>query len=699
MIEKYEQKVVLGYVGNVIEAAGPASAVGRAVVKWLVEGRGQSVGLRARDFDVPDETDDFDLFDERPPMFARGATLDKARWQDLRKLVRTKVTGMQNLRPGRTERRLRGLATLLGLNDLEREVLGVMARYAVTEGVEHLWDYLNVALGGGRRLQANERVLALLLHASRNAIAETLSTDSTLVASGFITIDEDGDVSVLDRLRRILTTPLAPGRDLRQVLLGKPVRGHLDWSDFDHIGDARDQVAAILAGALKHQHRGVNVLLYGPPGTGKTEFCKTLAHRLNVPLFAIGEADEAGNEPERRERLGELRMAQRLMASGGLLLFDEAEDLLDRISQGLPFGPRGRLGSKVFLNRCLENTPVPVLWTANDVDGIDAAILRRMSFAIELRVPPAPIRERVWSRVLSKHGVALPEIEIAKLAREFPAAPALADSAVVAAKLAGGDAEVVRGAVRGIGALVGGTSVPMKPSSLPFDPALINAGEESELLSDLLQRLSARDAPRAFSICLSGPPGTGKSAWVRHLAEAMGLEVLEKRASDLLSMYVGDTEKSIARAFAEARAAGAFLVFDEADSLLGDRRGAVRSWEVSQVNEMLTWMEAHPLPFACTTNLSERLDEASWRRFLIKVRFHYLLPDQADRAFRQFFELEPPTKLKELSVLTPADFAVVRRKAELLGGLDNADLLLRMLRAECGNKPNQTRPVGFKSTD
>ena len=57
----------------------------------------------------------------------------------------------------------------------------------------------------------------------------------------------------------------------------------------------------------------------------------------------------------------------------------------------------------------------------------------------------------------------------------------------------------------------------------------------------------------------------------------MGLQVVQKRASDLLNAYVGGTERNIADAFAEARDVDAFLVFDEADSLLLDRADAVRS--------------------------------------------------------------------------------------------------------------------------
>ena len=107
----------------------------------------------------------------------------------------------------------------------------------------------------------------------------------------------------------------------------------------------------------------------------------------------------------------------------------------------------------------------------------------------------------------------------------------------------------------------------------------------------------------------------------------MGLDVIHKRTSDLFSMWDGGSEQNIAQAFAEARDCGAFLIFDEADSPLADRTGAQRSHEVSQVNDMLTWMESHPLPFACTTNLMDRLDAASLRRFTFKIQMGYLTRD------------------------------------------------------------------------
>ena len=94
-----------------------------------------------------------------------------------------------------------------------------------------------------------------------------------------------------------------------------------------------------------------------------------------------------------------------------------------------------------------------------------------------------------------------------------------------------------------------------------------------------------------------------------------------------------------------------------------DRRGASHSWEVTQVNEMLTWMESHPLPFVCTTNLMDRLDQASLRRFTLKLRFDPLSAAQAFLAFEHFFGISAPQTLPD--GLSPGDFATVKRKRDV----------------------------------
>lgn len=372
---------------------------------------------------------------------------------------------------------------------------------------------------------------------------------------------------------------------------------------------------------------------------------------------------------------------------------DEAEDLFDA---GFDlFRRRASAGSRAFVHRLLETAPAPVIWTANDLGAFGPAVLRRMACCIELRVPPPAVRETLWRDAAQEEGVAVADADLTGLARTLPAAPALARSAMRAARLAGGDAATVRWAVRGVArAMAGGRLPPEEGLGEAFDLALVNADQD---IAALAERLAAPDAPRRVSLLLSGPPGCGKSAYARHLADRMGLPLLVRRASDLLAPFVGETEQRIARAFAEARDDGAMLVFDEADSLLAERGLAHRSWEVTQVNEMLTWMERHPLPFCCTTNLPERLDAAAMRRFLVKARFGFLAPAQAALAWRRAFGGDPPAGLAALDRLTPADFDLVRRGAELAGTLGDAAAPLAALEREQRAKPGVTAPIGFRA--
>ena len=153
-------------------------------------------------------------------------------------------------------------------------------------------------------------------------------------------------------------------------------------------------------------------------------------------------------------------------------------------------------------------------------------------------------------------------------------------------------------------------------------------------------------------------------------------------------------EHPLAAAFSEAKKKKMLLVFDEADSFLQDRRNAQRSWEVTQVNEMLTQMESHPLPFVCTTNLMEDLDQASLRRFTFKVKYDFLTRQQVELAFRHFFGVEASVSMSDLTCLTPGDFAVVAKRAGICG-IDSPKELAAMLRQEQEVKDVHSTPLGF----
>ena len=176
-----------------------------------------------------------------------------------------------------------------------------------------------------------------------------------------------------------------------------------------------------------------------------------------------------------------------------------------------------------------------------------------------------------------------------------------------------------------------------------------------------------------------------------------------RRASDLLSPWLGETEQQLARMFREARDQGALLLLDEADSFLRERTGATHGFEVTQVNEVLVQMEAFEGLFVASTNLLGSLDAAALRRFDLKIEFQALGVEQALALLRELVPGEVTgemlrlarARLAGLDGLTPGDFAAVMRRLGVTGRRPTTEALLAGLAAEARLKPGATRPIGF----
>jgi SpoVK/Ycf46/Vps4 family AAA+-type ATPase len=243
--------------------------------------------------------------------------------------------------------------------------------------------------------------------------------------------------------------------------------------------------------------------------------------------------------------------------------------------------------------------------------------------------------------------------------------------------------------------------------------------ESRHPVAKIIDALKAR--PRA-SLCFYGLPGTGKTALGEHIARSIDRPLMIRRASDLMSKYVGETEQQMAKMFADAAREKAVLLLDEADSFLQNRQMAVRNYEVSEVNEMLQGMERFDGIFICTTNLFDRIDEAALRRFAFKLRF---LPLNAAQRLRMFatealgwsadetvtdpqardaaaaaqVPRELAERLSRLELLAPGDFAVVKRQSDLLGDLPTPEEFVEQLEREHRAKPDVkfSKPIGFVS--
>lgn len=572
------------------------------------------------------------------------------------------------------DRRIAWLAETLGLDLVEQAILDVVARCVLHTS----WDMLLSALPGRGHHPSPLRI-AYLTGLRPSEIEDRLSAGARLWRCGLIDNDGDGELSGNRLLHRIARSSSSPARLARQLMPAAP-HSSLGWSDFDHIGPQRTIAEALVA----NDHPAA-ILLYGPPGTGKTEFARLVADRAGKSAIFAGLDDDNGAEPDRRERLAHLAVLRALTAKDAkrIVVMDEADDVLQLGERE----DRGRR-SKQFLNRMIEERERPTIWIVNNVHRLEESLIRRMSLAIEFPVPPRSVRCKVVERHARAARLKLLKPDVERIA-SLPAAPAVIGTALSCAKAAGGGGGAALAIGEGLVAAISG-EVPSSEVLPPcYDPALALADADLDALAARLER----SADPRWSLLLSGPSGTGKSAYARHLAERLGMDLVVKRGSDLLSPFLGKTEANIAEAFREAARGRCLLLIDEADDFLADRREAQRSWERTMVNQMLRQMEALEAPLVATTNAPDLLDPATQRRFTLRVAFRVLDEVRAAAQFRRWFGTQLPREMR-LNAATPGDFALVARRAQLLGK-DDPRLLARWLNDEAEARGRMSRAIGF----
>lgn len=460
---------------------------------------------------------------------------------------------------------------------------------------------------------------------------------------------------------------------------------------------------------------GHNILFYGLRTLDKMGFVFNMLKDINLKGYKVNVKDAKSNDIP-----GVCIIAQKYldeMNDDGdfVLVIDKAEQALSR-QRNRPgwyldmFGDDGHDGTTGKPEDELEsdealliNNPVPTIWLTNSVSSITAENVGRFLIHTELKGGSRKDRRAEVQVICDELGFS-PEIsQQLSMYHELGSEQiksAARTTTFMNRKGTEGEQTLVHLISNSQKALSREKTEQLRASVTNYDLDLLNIS--GSLNPDRIIEALKRNP--TGSMCFYGLPGTGKTALAEHIAMKLDLPIMIKPASELLSKWLGESEKLIAGMFEQARSEGSILLLDEADSFLRDRSGARNSWEITQVNEMLQRMERFPGIFICTTNLFQAIDAAALRRFTFKLEFLALSPEQrlkmliseAGVDINTLSEAEQQDLVincQAIKYLTPGDFATVKHQANLFGEQLSINEWMRRLEVE-----SKAKLIGIERT-
>jgi transitional endoplasmic reticulum ATPase len=580
------------------------------------------------------------------------------------------------------ETKLDSVCSVFGLGPAEKDVLLLMYLYNTDSMVERLYDELAKCLDvrSFGLVARSTRLLSVMTGFSRSNVGKALIETSPLVKAGLLTDSREIARELVEYLEGNVSTPIT-GKYFSEFT------GHAVPLEY-HVIEKKVIDAITTVVSHKISGAGINILLYGKPGTGKTEFSRALGRKLGKKVYEVKNiTEDTYNEKNRSMlRYRALFACQRMVDEAtSLVVVDEADGMLNTRD----FFNSANTIEKGQINKILDETKNVIIWITNRFEGIDESTMRRFDYTVGFEKLTFYQRKSVWQLGLEKYGLTgmFSSEEIEAFTTNYEISAGSIDIAIRNAariKAAGKEKAVIAPVMENIMKAhvkvidEGMSPVDIKKPNAPsYSLDGLNIKADMQATLKLLDRFNAvwngpveAMAIKNMNLLLYGPPGTGKTEFAKFVARSINRRLIVKRASDLQSHYLGMTEKYIHAAFNEAEKDKAILFIDEADSFLGSRENAQRSWEITEVNEMLSNMETFRGMCICATNFKRIVDIAAIRRFNIKLEFDYLTPEGAMVFYNLFLATLPQSPLSDkdgakictLPGLTPGDFKVVHQK-------------------------------------
>lgn len=474
--------------------------------------------------------------------------------------------------------------------------------------------------------------------------------------------------------------------------------------------NVNENTRMIMSRMLKSDE-SVSLLLYGKSGSGKTEFAKSLARENGLKPYLFkneSELDASG----KRNVLCRLNCLLSMTADDCVYIIDEADTIL-RTRDASFFGLLMPNANKGTVNKMLEESKNKIIWIVNFTSQMDESTLRRFTYSYRFEsMTRTQLRTITASKLKPLELPSETNSRILDLIEHYKVTGASVDNVVKTIRSlgeSGGLVDCVQSVLKENALLLNGKSRMRETVNANYDLSVLNASMQPAQIVRMVQNAKEfaekqggqSGAQNGIRMLFYGVSGTGKTEFARYIAEQLGNKILLKRASDILSKWVGESEQNIRDAFEEAERTESILLFDEADSFFASRESAQHSWERTQVNEFLTQMEEFSGILICTTNLKDIMDAAMNRRFHIIAEFKPMNESGIHTLLSRFFggmEFggEKIRRLERMHSVTPGDFGVLASRIRFMDESERTeDYIFEELCKIQDEKQGGSRTIGF----
>jgi SpoVK/Ycf46/Vps4 family AAA+-type ATPase len=402
--------------------------------------------------------------------------------------------------------------------------------------------------------------------------------------------------------------------------------------------------------------RGLVLLFWGPSGSGKTAMANALANHLGKRLLLI-------NYP----RIGQMSSDQVLKLlfreakiHDAVLFFDECDGI---------FESRERHNAEIGLILSeIERFDGLIIMATNRPAVLDEAMHRRITLAVEFRLPDAAQRADIWRAHLPPALPCVEPLDLMELASRYELSGGLIKNAVLAAlSLATArhpEAPCLRHEDLEQGARLQMRSqlrlAAFEECTIPqsgLDTLIVPATMRQALLDLIgLTRVrttlinewgftEAAERNLGATALFYGPPGTGKSLAAEAVAYELGRPLRRVNMAQITSKWVGETAQNLEALFREARQHEAVLVFEEADALFAGRTpvgSATDRYANLDTAVLLREIERFPGVVILTSNLVDNIDDAFQRRLRLTLAFPTPDRDAREALWRRHFPARMP---------------------------------------------------------